>query len=62
MMEDDRIAKRVYVRECLGSYSVGCLWKSWIDSVKYYLKKKVWMLDKQGKCCIIGMNCGFVNP
>ena len=31
-MENDRIAKRVYVRECVGSYLVAQLWKRWNDS------------------------------
>ena len=35
-MENDRIAKRVYVRECAGSRSVG----RWIDTVKDCLKKR----------------------
>ena len=30
-MENDRIAKRVYVGECAGSRSVGRLRKRWID-------------------------------
>ena len=33
-VERDRIAKRVYVRECAGSRSVGRPWKRWIDTVK----------------------------
>ena len=36
-MENDRIAKRVYVWECSVSRSVGR--KRWIDTVKDYLKK-----------------------
>ena len=39
-MERDRIAKRVYVRECAGSHSVGRLWKRWIDTVKECLRKR----------------------
>ena len=31
-MENDRIAKRVYVGECAGRCSVGRLRKSWIDT------------------------------
>ena len=38
-MENDRIAKRVYVGECASS-SVGRLQKRWIDTVKDYLKKR----------------------
>ena len=33
-MENDRIAKRVYVRKCAGSLSVGRPRKRWIDTVK----------------------------
>ena len=39
-MENDRLAKRVYVRECAGSRSVGRPRKRWIDSVKDCLKKR----------------------
>ena len=39
-MENDRIAKRVYVGECAGSHSVGMLRKRWIDTVKDWLKKR----------------------
>ena len=39
-MENDRIAKRVYVRECAGSRSVGRPRKRWIDTVKDCLKKR----------------------
>ena len=38
-MEIDRIAKRVYVRECAGSHSGSKSWKRWIDMVKECLKK-----------------------
>ena len=38
-MENDRIAMRVYVKECAGSRSVGRLRKRWIDTVKDSLKK-----------------------
>ena len=37
--ENDRIAKRVYVRECAGSHSVGRPWERWIDTVKDWLRK-----------------------
>ena len=47
-MENDRIAKRVYIWECTGSRSVGQQLKKWIDTVKD-LKKKVWMSSKQGE-------------
>ena len=39
-MENDRIAKRVYVGECAGSRSVGRSRKRWIDTVKDCLKKR----------------------
>ena len=39
-MENDRIAKRLYVRECAGSRSAGRPRKRWIDSVKDCLKKR----------------------
>ena len=39
-MENDRIAKGVYVGECANSHSVGRLRKRWIDTVKYCLKKR----------------------
>ena len=39
-MENERIAKRVYVGECAGSRSVGRLRKRCIDTMKKYLKKR----------------------
>ena len=39
-MENDRIAKRVYVEECMGSYIVGRPRKRCIDSVNECLKKR----------------------
>ena len=39
-IENDRIAKRVYLNEFAGSCSVGRLWKRWIDIMKDGLKKK----------------------
>ena len=33
-MENDRIAKRVYVGECVGSPSMGMPRKRWVDTVK----------------------------
>ena len=39
-IENDRIAKRVYVGECAGSRSVGRSRKTWIDTVKDCLKKR----------------------
>ena len=38
-MENDRIAKGVYVAVCVGSCSVGSLRKRWIDTVKECLKR-----------------------
>ena len=38
-MENDRIAKRVYVGECAGSHPVGRPRKRWIDTVKDCFKK-----------------------
>ena len=46
-MENDRIAKRVYVEECTGSCSVGRQRKRQIDTVKDCLKKRG--LDVRGK-------------
>ena len=39
-MENDRIAKRVFVGECAGSRSVGRPRKRWVDIVKNCLKKR----------------------
>ena len=39
-MEKDRIAKRVYVRECADSCSLGRPQKRWIDIVKDCLRKR----------------------
>ena len=39
-MENNRIAKRVYVGECVGCRSVDRPRKRWIDTVKDYLKKR----------------------
>ena len=39
-VERDRIAKRVYVGECVGSHSVGRPRKRWFDTVKECLKKR----------------------
>ena len=40
-MENDMIAKRVYVRECAGSRPVGRQWKMWIDTMKNCKKNGV---------------------
>ena len=39
-MENDRIAKRVYVGKCAGSCLVGRPWKRWTDTTKDCLKKR----------------------
>ena len=39
-MENNRIAKRVYVEEIAGSRSVGRPQKGWIDTVMDCLKKR----------------------
>ena len=39
-MENDRIAKRVFVGECAGSQSVDRPRKRWIDTVKECLRKR----------------------
>ena len=46
-MENEKIAKMVYVWECACSHSVGRPRKRWVDRVKDWLKKKeVCMLGK----------------
>ena len=45
-MENDTIAKKVYVEVCIGSHSVGKLWERQIDNMK---EKVVWMSGKQGE-------------
>ena len=39
-MENERIAKRVYVAECAGGRSLDRRRKSWIDTVKDCVKKR----------------------
>ena len=39
-MDNDRIAKRVYVGKCAGSRLLGRPRKRWIDTVKDWLKKR----------------------
>ena len=39
-IEDDKITKRGYVRNCAGRRSVGRLRKRWIDTVKDCLRKR----------------------
>ena len=38
-MENNKIIKRVYVGECIGSRSMDRLWKRWINTVKDCWKK-----------------------
>ena len=40
-MENDRIAKRVYIGKCAGSLSVGRPQKRWIVTLKDCLKKSL---------------------
>ena len=54
-MDNDRIAKGVYVGECAGSHSVGRPQKRWIDTMKDCLKKEIWMSGKEGEWCMIGV-------
>ena len=57
-MENDRIAKMLYVGECAGSRSVGRPRKRLTDTVKDCLKKEVWMSGKQRGWSRIGVNGG----
>ena len=41
-LSKERIAKKVYVRECACSHSMGRLRKKWIDTVKDCLRKREW--------------------
>ena len=54
-MGNDRIARRVYVVECVGNGLVGRLHQRRIASVAECLKKK-WILGKQGEWRTIGMD------
>ena len=67
-MENDGIAKRVYVGECAGSHSVGRPRKRWINTVKdrlrrrglYVRQAKTIVQDRsecEGKC--MGCNPGY---
>ena len=49
-MENDRIAKKVYVGECVGSRLVSLLWKKWIDSVNDFEEERFecWASKKDG--------------
>ena len=55
-MENDRIAKRVYVEECAGSHSVGRLWKRWIDTMKDCLQKRGLDERQEGEWWVTGLN------
>ena len=57
-MENERIAKRVYMGECAVIHSVGRLQKSWIDTLRDGLKTEIWMSGKQGEWCMIEVNGG----
>ena len=59
-MENDRIAKRVYVGVCVSGCSVSRPRKRWIDTMKDCLKKEVWMSGKQGEWCKIGVYGGVL--
>ena len=50
-MENDRIAKRVYIGQCIGTCPVDRPRKRWIATMKDF-KKEVWMLGKQGEWCM----------
>ena len=39
-MNNNSIAKRIYVGECAGTQSVGRPWEKWIDIVKDYLRNR----------------------
>ena len=52
--ENDRIAKRFYVRKCAGNSSVGRPRKKWIDTVKECLKKRglnAWRIGHDRSVC-----------
>ena len=50
-MENDRIAKRIYVGECAGSLSVGRPRKRWIDTFEE-------LFEEKGFGCQVSMNNG----
>ena len=52
-IENDRIARRVYVRECAGSRSISRLRKRWFDTVKKCLRKRG--LDVRQAWCMTGV-------
>ena len=55
-MDNNRIAKKVYVEESMVCRLVDWPWRKWSDSVNDCLEKKVWMLGKQWQWCMIRMN------
>ena len=52
-MGNDKLAKKVYIREYAGSRSVSRPLKRWIDQ-----GKEVWVSGKQGEWCKIGVDGG----
>ena len=58
MMENDRIAKRVYVGEWTDSPSVGKPRNIWLDTVKECLKKGGMDIRQAGRMVRIGVNGG----
>ena len=59
-MDNERIAKRVYVGECAGSRSVCRPRKRWIDTVKDCLKKRCLNVRQARRMewCMIGVYGG----
>ena len=57
-MENNKIAKRVYVRECAGSHSVGWPRKRWIETMKDWLKRRGLDVRQTRKWCMIGVYGG----
>ena len=57
-MKRDRMAKRVYVRECAGSCSVDRPWKRWNDNVKECLRKRGLDVRQAGEWSRIRVNGG----
>ena len=48
-MGNDRIAKRVYVEECVGNHSVDLYRKMWINSVNEALKNRCLNVGQEGE-------------
>ena len=57
-MRKDRIAKRVYVGESIGSLLVGRSQRRWLDSVNDFLKERGLNVGQARKVVKIGMNGG----